>query len=384
MAAPIVDLFKGTNRTAILGLVSLALILGLGVGDYVGQSRHKSTVDEALSTVIKRDPLAPKRSVLERAAIDAILKATGDRWANYFPLESVDIFTAGLQGRYSGVGIWLRKSPSGVLEISSVQPGSPASGAGLRVRDLLQTIDGADVSTESVATAVAALRGSPKSVVSIGVLRNQQAISVSLSRADVLTGDVVASQIAPKILYLQVSAISTHSSDDVATALKKYPHSKGIILDLRDNPGGILSVGVDLVSQFLSSGAVVSYTPKGQDDVLLNSNNSSPDTAPMTVLINRSTASAAEVIAGALQDRNRAVILGETSYGKGTVQEVVALMDGSQIEVTVGKYRTPSGKLLDRVGIHPDLAVGETGEITKAIQVLSGLAALDSGKVATK
>ena len=98
----------------------------------------------------------------------------------------------------------------------------------------------------------------------------------------------------------------------------------------------------------------------------------------MTVLINRSTASSAEVIAGALQDRNRAVILGETSYGKGTVQEVIGLMDGSQLEVTIGKYRTPSGRLIDGVGIQPDLAVTETQEIPKAVQVLSGLASLDN------
>jgi carboxyl-terminal processing protease len=100
----------------------------------------------------------------------------------------------------------------------------------------------------------------------------------------------------------------------------------------------------------------------------------------MTVLINRSTASSAEVIAGALQDRNRAVVIGERSYGKGTVQETVSLSDGSLIEVTVGKYRTPAGRLIDGVGIRPDLEVAESSDIAKALQVLSGLAALDSGK----
>ena len=385
MAAPIVELIKGSNRVALAGLLSLTLLGGIAAGDYIGQSRHRSTVDEALSTVVKKDPLAPKRAVLERAAIEAILKASGDRWSNYFPVQSVDLFNSEIQGRYSGVGIWLRKNASGVLELSSVQPGSPAAAAGLKVRDLLVSVDGVSMATATVPAAVAALRGKPKSMVKISVERDQSPINISITRAAVLTGDVVATQIAPKILYLQVSAVSSHSADDVATALHKYAHSKGIILDLRDNPGGLIDVAVKLVSNFLNVGTVVSYSRKGEDDVILNSNNSSPDTAPMTVLINRSTASAAEVMAAALQDRNRAVLLGEKSYGKGTVQEVISLMDGSQIEVTIGKYRTPSGTVIDGVGVKPDLSVAESGEIAKALQVLTGLASLDaSGKITKK
>ena len=380
MAAPIVDLFKGSNRVALAGLITLTLIVGIATGDYIGQSRHKSTVDEAIAMVIKKDSLAPKRGILERAAIEAVLKATGDRWSNYFPAESVDVFNQGLQGRYSGVGIWLRKSVSGVLEVSSVQPSSPASAAGIKVRDLIQSINSVDMSSETIATAVAALRGSPSTNVSITLERDQRNLNFVLKRSAVLTGDVVASQIAPHILYLQISAITEHADDDVVTALAKYRHNKGIILDLRDNPGGLLKVAVSLVSNFLSPGTVVSYSIKGENDKVLSSANSTPDIAPMTVLINRSTASAAEVIAGALQDRNRAVVLGEKSYGKGTVQQLLRLMDGSQLEVTVGKYRIPSGKLIDGVGIRPDLAVTEAGVIAKAIQVLSGLAALDTGK----
>jgi len=112
----------------------------------------------------------------------------------------------------------------------------------------------------------------------------------------------------------------------------------------------------------------------------MSSTNSSPDTAPMVVLINGATASSAEVIAGALQDRNRAVIIGDQSYGKGTVQEISSLSDGSQLEITVGQYHLPSGRAIDQVGITPDLKVSENGEIAQAISILAGLVALDSGK----
>jgi carboxyl-terminal processing protease len=110
----------------------------------------------------------------------------------------------------------------------------------------------------------------------------------------------------------------------------------------------------------------------------MESKNSEPDSAPMTVLINRSTASSAEVIAGALQDRNRAVIIGEKSYGKGTVQEIIDLVDGSKLEITIGKYRTPNGRIIDQVGIAPDLLVPEEQELKKALLVLGGLAAISN------
>jgi carboxyl-terminal processing protease len=173
--------------------------------------------------------------------------------------------------------------------------------------------------------------------------------------------------------------MSSNVTSDVQTALKKYNHSQGIVLDLRDNPGGLITQTQSLGSLFLSQGTIVSYSPKGESDVVLASNNSSPEIAPMTVLINRSTASAAEALAGALQDRNRAVIMGEQSYGKGTVQEVITLSDGSKLEITVGKFGTPSGRVIDQVGISPDLLVPETNEIQKALLVLQGLSALDKG-----
>ena len=140
--------------------------------------------------------------------------------------------------------------------------------------------------------------------------------------------------------------------------------------------------GVQTCALPICEGTVVSYNRKGESDVVLTSTNSNPDTSPMTILISRSTASSAEVIAGAMQDRNRAVVLGEKSYGKGTVQEILNLFDGSQIEITVGKYRTPAGRVIDQVGITPDLLVSDNEALAKSIQVLGGLAAIeDKGQV---
>ena len=369
-------------------VLTLALIFTTSIGYSIGylvskNQRSTSIVDQAIARVSSGDPHSPTEILLQRAAIEAVLKATKDRWSNYFPPTSAIAFDATLQGRYSGIGIWLRRNLQNKLEISSVQPKSPASHAGLKVSDQLLTVDGTVISDASVTDGVAALRGSPNTSVTLGLRRSGGNFSAVLRRAAVLTGDVLASQVAPKTLYIQISAISLHAADDVATALNKYPHSRGVILDLRDNPGGVLSEAVALASAFLSPGPIVSYTRKDGLPQTMNSTNSLPDTAPMVVLINGSTASSAEVIAGALQDRNRAVVIGEQSYGKGTVQEISSLSDGSQLEITVGQYHLPSGRAIDQVGITPDLKVSEVHELAQAVSILTGLVAFDSGKAVT-
>ena len=379
-------LMDSATVKGVLMAVVLVVVLGTtySVGYLVSENQHpESLIDQAIARVSSGDAHSPTEILLQRAAIEAVLKATKDRWSNYFPPTSATAFDATLEGRYSGIGIWLRQTPAGKLEISSVQPHSPASQAGIKVSDQLLKVDGVGVVNATVADAIGALRGNPNTRVALELSRRNLKYQVDIKRASVLTGDVLASQIAPKTLYIQVSAISFHSAADVATALARYPHSRGVILDLRDDPGGVLSEAVSLASEFLSPGPIVSYSRKGDNSQVLNSTNNLADTAPMVVLINGSTASSAEIIAGALQDRNRAVIIGDQSYGKGTVQEITTLSDGSQLEITVGQYHLPSGRAIDQVGITPDLKVSENGEIAKAVSILAGLVSLDSGKPAS-
>jgi carboxyl-terminal processing protease len=374
----IVSRIRSAGFSATAAIASFAIILSFAIGDYVGQSRNKSPVEESISKILTKNPTPLKRDNLERAAIEGALKASGDQWANYFPQESVNNLNQTLEGRYSGIGIWLRKNKSGILEVASVQQNSPASKAGVKVLDALVDINGVGMDGASIATAIAALRGTPNTKLQITLERNQDLFELEIVRESILNGDVVAYQLATKVVYIQISSISSQVASDVAVALVQFPHSNGIVLDLRDNPGGLLNVAVDVASLFLTEGTIVSYARKNDSEVVLESTKKKSDSAPMTVLINRSTASAAEVIAGALQDRNRAVILGEKSYGKGTVQEIIDLTGGSKLEITIGKYRTPSGKVIDQVGIAPDLLVPENDSINKALLVLSGLSAISN------
>ena len=364
------------ERVLVAGVSILAVLAAFEVGQLYNQHKHPpSLVDQAITRVTSGDPRSPQVGVLNQAAIEAILKATGDRWSNYFPITAASAFDQSLEGQYSGVGIWLRKSESGLLEVSSVQPKSPAANAKVQVLDRLTNVDGVDVSGDSVSNAIAALRGIPESTVTLDFVRKEIRYRVLVTRSNVLTGDVTAVALNKNIIDIQLSAISMHTADDVARALAKYPHSKGVVLDLRDNPGGILSQAVSIASLFLPKGTIVSYDPKDGPEQILQSTNLSPDPAPLVVLINNGTASAAEIIAGALQDRNRAVIIGSRSYGKGTVQEITTLSDGSQLELTVANYKLPSGRTIDRKGITPDLEASDPGEIAKAVSILGGLTA---------
>lgn len=373
-------------RYGVTALISILLLSGAySFGYLLSEHQHpRSLVDQAIDRISSSDTHSPTDILLQRAAIEAVLKATKDRWSNYFPPTTATAFDATLEGRYSGIGIWLRRTPLNQLEVASVQPNSPAASAGLEVSDQLMSVNGSNVSNATVADAIASLRGAPNTQVALGLERKSSKIFATITRAALLTGDVLASQIAARTLYIQVSAISFHSAKDVATALVKYPHTRGIILDLRDNPGGVLSEAVSLASEFLSPGVVVSYSRKGGVPQILNSTNNNPDTAPMVVLINGATASSAEIIAGALQDRNRAVVIGDQSYGKGTVQEISTLSDGSQLEITVGQYHLPSGRAINQIGITPDLRVAEKRAIPQAISILVGLVAFDSGKNSSK
>ena len=380
----VIGAWRNSSVNSNAAIFSLLFILTFAAGDYVGQNRHHSMVDESITNVLNKDARAPAKGVLERAAIEAVLKATGDRWANYFPGKSVQYLDQKLQGRYSGIGLWLRKNSSGVIEVSRVQPNSPASRAGIKVLDALSQVNGASMNGASLATAIASLRGAAQTRVQLQLEHNQDTYRVSVLREAVLNSDVVANQIAPNIVYIQVSTFNSNTTNDVSLALAKYAHKGGVVLDLRDNPGGLIQEAVALASIFLADGAVVSYSRKGSSDVVLQSTNPNPEVAPMTVLINRSTASAAEVISGALQDRNRAVLIGEKSYGKGTVQEIIELSDASKLEITVGRYRTPSGRIIDQIGITPDLLVAEDQVLSKAVQVLGGLTALNQNQAAKK
>jgi len=159
----------------------------------------------------------------------------------------------------------------------------------------------------------------------------------------------------------------------VAEILAKSAHKSGVVLDLRDNPGGLVEEAVAVTSAFVSGGVVVSYERRGQDTVVMDATEGSTEHGSLAVVVNSQSASASEIVAAALQDRNRAVVVGVKTFGKGTVQEPQQLSDGSTIELSVGRYRTPSGRYLEGVGVQPDVISPNDKSIARAISIVTSL-----------
>jgi carboxyl-terminal processing protease len=235
-----------------------------------------------------------------------------------------------------------------------------------------------------VAEVVTALRGRPGTAVTVRVRRDGQERTEVLARSRIADDNVSADRIAPGVERLRIAAFTEGVGRWVRARVRDAAeqHVHGIVLDLRDDPGGLLSEAVETASVFLSRGPVVSYVQRGSAPDVLDALGGGNTSIPLVVLVDGGTASAAEIVSGALQDRGRALILGSQTFGKGSVQAPNQLSDGSDIELTVGHYLTPDGRSLDGVGIAPDVLVGpqvpQAVLYQRAIEVLSGLTA-DAG-----
>ena len=374
----------------------MALVAGLVIGAYAAgvltgvtgtapapaQPTSGSVLDEAADRILADAARPVSRAQLDQAAVEGMLKALGDRWSAYYTESGYASFKSGLDGRYSGIGVWLRASQDGHVYVSSVQPQSSASAATLLPGDRVLAVDGRSAAAESLGSVAAALRGPSGTKVTLSISRDGEVHTLAVRRGPVSSSDVDVTQLKGGVEVVRIAAF-THG---VGAAVRKAiatsapdPKLSGVVLDLRGNPGGLLTEAVEVASAFLDGGTVVSYQRRGEAVQHLDALGKGNITVPLVVLVDAGTASAAEVVAAALQDRDRAVIVGEHTYGKGSIQEPSTLSDGSALELTVGTYFTPSGRSLDGVGIDPDVLVSaKAGSATaeqRALEVIRGLVA---------
>ncbi|ARQ70415.1 S41 family peptidase [Streptomyces marincola] len=310
-----------------------------------------------------------------------LVSESGDRWASAYSAEEYAALARGLDGEYVGTGIAVVRTSAGRIEVSEVHAGSPAERAGVRAGDEIRTIDGVALDGGPVTDAVGRLRGSdrpteagPGSTVLLGLAREGRAWTAEVERARLSVEPVTVDRGVPGAARVHVSTFTRGSAEALRAAVAALPPEDGVVLDLRGNGGGLLAEAAEAAGVFLDGGLVATYDVHGRQEAL----HAEPggDTArPLVVLVDGGTMSSAEMLTGALQDRNRAVVVGSRTFGKGTVQMPSEQPDGSVAELTVGHYATPSGRTVDDGGIVPDLPVasGEDAE-AEAYAVLGGLA----------
>ena len=380
------DLFcqpRRIRRGAALTLVfASVLVAGAATGSFDAPGRETASPSPRTAVAgheqdvahAAAEAMADGKSPVEAA--ERAVSRSGDRWGAVYSPGEYEEFEEALDGQYTGVGLWARRERDGRIEVTRVQSGSPAQAAGIREGDRLRSVDGHRVDGRPVTEVVSLLRGDATDAtagtpVVLGLERGTSAWSETLRRARLSTDSVTVRELPGGITVIKVAAFTKGSGDRVRTAVAQAPPGAGVVLDLRGNSGGLVSEAVTTASGFLDGGLVATYDVNG-DQRALHADPGGDTARPLVALVDGGTMSAAELLTGALQDRGRAIVVGSRTFGKGSVQMPSRLPDGSVAELTVGHYRTPSGRTVDGRGITPDLEA-EEGALERAETVLSGL-----------
>jgi carboxyl-terminal processing protease len=363
-------------------LVGIGGIFAAGFlfGSLFNRDTSTSILDEALNKILKNTANETNKDSLQRAAIEGMLRSLGDKWSQYLPETESTSFENSIEGQYSGIGVWLRSDESGLVGIAGVVPTSPAEFANLQEGDLIQSVDGQTTKNQSLATVAKLLSGKPNTTAILSVNRSEETLTFSVKRTDLRSNPVQLKKLANEIVLISISEFSRGTARSMRSALAASGTERsGVILDLRGNPGGLIVEATDVAGAFLNGGIVVEFYKPGKSPEIFNAIGDGDSKTPLVVLVDRGTASAAEIVAAALQDRNRAVIVGERTFGKAAVQNLTELSNGAALELTIGYYLTPSGKRLEGQGLDPDILVSsnESKSVaeTRALQVLQGLVA---------
>jgi len=342
-------------------LRTFAEVFGKIKSDYVEEIEDKKLISEALNGML-----------------------TGlDPHSTFLDLDHFKDLQQGTAGEFGGLGIEVGMEDGYVLVISPIED-TPAYKAGLKSGDLIMKLDSTGVKGLSLNEAVKLMRGKPGSSIILQIFRKgvPAPFDIKVTRAQIKTKSVKAKLAEPNYAYIRITQFQERTGEDLAIALKKLRAENkfafnGIILDMRNNPGGLLNSSVAVSAAFLKEGDLVVYTEGRAPDSKMNlttspenfirndiaKNNFLKDLpsdikdTPMVVLINNGSASASEIVAGALQDHKRALIVGTRSFGKGSVQSILPMMNGTAIKLTTARYFTPNGRSIQAKGIVPDIIV---------------------------
>lgn len=322
-----------------------------------------------------------------KVAIETMLASLNDPYTRYLDIEEFKDENDSIKGSLKGIGIQIGVKDEKLTVIAPIED-TPAEKAGLQANDLILQIDGHSTKGMTVKEAADRIRGQEGTFVKLLIKRGTTEKSYDVVRANiqlksVSTTPATKAEIPTNMGYIRLSTfINKNAYKELADALEKFNNKQGYILDLRSNPGGLLTNAIIISDMFLKSGDIVSTVDRdGYKETQHDSPNFITD-KPLVILINGGSASASEILSGALKDNNRAVLVGTKTFGKGVVQEINRLPDGSGINITTQKYLTPNGTDIHKKGIAPDVEVKITEDeilqkkdpqLTKAEEVLNGL-----------
>ncbi len=319
--------------------------------------------------------------VLFEGALNGMVSALDDPHSMILSGDKYESFMQSTSGEYGGIGVVIGADRKNVTRIISVFPGSSAEKNGLQSGDIIKRVNDEDVSALSLSEVSDRVRGEAGTRVSLVVERENEEKLFWVERSNVSMPTVQSRLIDKNIGYIHIFSFAKHTDEEFEKQLAsvKAQGADRLIIDLRMNPGGLVDTVISIMNQILTKGRVLSYHTRNGDDRTFDITGIETP-LPMVILIDRNSASASEILAGAVQDKKEGIIIGETSYGKGTVQSVIQNGNKSALKISIAEYRTAAGRIIDKTGIIPDIAIKQTGHVfkqeddnvlKKAIEVLS-------------
>lgn len=303
------------------------------------------------------------KEILMQGALRGMIESLEDAHSNYFSKDGMEDLENQINGEYTGVGMIIRKYSNEPVTVELLIEGTPAFKAGIRPNDKIMKIDGESTYNMELEDASKKLKGKVGTSVKLMIYREKEKKEkeVVLKRANIKLENVKSKMLDNKIGYIKLTQFGTDVDLQVAKSLEKLQESgmEGLIFDLRNNPGGKIDQAIKIGSMFIKEGVIVSERPKKGKEMFSEREGKYYGDFPLIILINEGSASASEIVSGAVRDYKRGLLLGEKSYGKGSVQVLMPLPDGDGIKLTIAKYYTPNGENINGIGIEPDIKVEE-------------------------
>ena len=370
------------NKKISLGATITLMIMAVAVTFSITMIYYMDVFNGKVYNLKERETMYSKLSELDRivranyvgnidedalneALADGYVAGTGDKYARYFTPEEYESYMIDLEGRVVGIGISAQQDPSGYILINEVYADSPAAIVGLQAGDFIIKVDELDVNAETYQQAADAIRGEEGSKVNITYRRDSEDTTIEVTRRKVDIPTVFSRMIDSNVGYVQI----TEFNESTATQFSKQVDeligqgAQALVFDVRNNGGGTLNSVTKMLDKLLPEGDIVSAEYKDGTVEVLAKSDADEITLPMVVLTNEKTASAAELFTQALRDYGKAKSVGSTTYGKGTMQTVKKLNDGSAVNITIARYLPPNGVCYDGEGIKPDYEVELTADM---------------------
>lgn len=361
-------------------ILALLIVAGVGYTGYTigGNMGGVSTADnrdsehiadmQGLKALLKQNYLYDfTDDQIYEGSLKGMFANLGDPYTSYYSPDEFSKLMETLNGRYQGIGVSVQASKEGYIKAISVFDNSPAKEAGIMPGDYITKVNGTAFGADQLEEAVAEIKGEPGTSVNLTILRveenstNSKEFDVEVDRADVnvdtIDDDIVEID-GKKIGYIHIMAFDDVTWNDFSESFNRLKSQDidGLILDVRNNPGGALDVVINIADNFLDEGTIVTTKEKDGSETVEKSN-ADFDDIPLTIIQNENSASASEILAGALKDRGRAKVVGTQSFGKGVVQKIFNLQNGAGAKITISEYFTPNGTQINKVGVTPDIEV---------------------------